>query len=234
MNPARCWPLLLALVLSTVAGPAHAVEETHPDPRVVGSSFLHYHPDLRHRVRGVEAHEAGDHATAYDEFRKAAYWADKAAQAMVAEMLWNGEGTPVDRPLAYAWMDLAAERGWPLFLAKRERLWQQLDDRERTRALAVGAAVYAEYGDAVAQPRLAGRMTAGRRKVVGSNVGFVGNVRVLVQFAESWMRLDGETYYRDRYWKPDEYFAWQDRVWRNPPAGWVEVRQVTPAEAPAH
>src|SRR3546814_9279963 len=70
---------------------------------------------------------------------------------MVAEMLWNGDGVERDRALAYAWMDLAAERGYAGFLGLRERYWSALDEAGRARALEAGQEVYAHYGDAAAR-----------------------------------------------------------------------------------
>ncbi len=44
-----------------------------------------------------------------------------ALQALMAEMLWQGShDPPQDRAAAYAWMDLAAERGYPELLRQRE------------------------------------------------------------------------------------------------------------------
>src|SRR5690606_37356868 len=101
-----------------------------------------------------------------------------ASQAMVGEMLWKGQGTPVDRPLAYAWMDLAAERGYRGFLGFRERYWEQLDEVEREQAVSQGQAVYARYGDAVAQPRIAAVLRRARSQVTGSRTGFVGSLKI--------------------------------------------------------
>ena len=37
------------------------------------------------------------------------------------------------------------------------------------------------------------------------------------------MKIDGEHYYHDMYWEPEQYWAWQDRTWRDPPTGTVTV-----------
>jgi uncharacterized protein len=64
----------------------------------------------------------------------------------------------------------------------------------------------------------------GLRQVTGSRVGFVGALQIHVPGPEgSWTSIDGSTYYADRYWRPRDYFAWQDEIWRNPPSGTVEV-----------
>ncbi len=61
------------------------------------------------------------------KFLRAARYADKPSQAMIAQMLWNGDGVPVDRVMAYVWADLAAERGYPAFIATREKFWSELN-----------------------------------------------------------------------------------------------------------
>ena len=43
----------------------------------------------------------------------------------------------------------------------------------------------------------------------------------------SWITLDGEQYYNDKFWQPELYFEWQDQIWREPYKGRVEVGAVT-------
>ena len=206
--------LAVALCVGTAA--ASSRESSISQHDVVSSEgFLSAHPDLRWRLEGMEAYDQGQHGFAADYFRRAARFADKPAQAMYATMLWKGEGVEQDRPLAYAWMDLAAERGYPHFIAHREKYWDQLDAAEREDATRRGAAVYAEYGDEVAKPRLESRLHRGR-KVTGSRVGFVGALTIMLP---DGVTVTGDDYYQDRYWKPRAYWAWQDRTWGRPPTG---------------
>src|SRR3546814_2441093 len=95
---------------------------------MVTSGFLNSHPDLRYRLLGMEAMREDRHGDAFKFFRRAAHFADKPSQGMVAEMLWNGDGVERDRALAYAWMDLAAERGYAGFLGLRERYWSRSEE----------------------------------------------------------------------------------------------------------
>src|SRR5690606_40050262 len=64
---------------------------------------------------------------------------------------WKGLGVPVDRPIGYAWMDLAAERMYPNFTILRERYWGDLSPAERDDAIRRGQALLAEFGDEVAR-----------------------------------------------------------------------------------
>lgn len=218
---------LLAALLLPIALAATAAEPAPPDPTadklMVTAGFLNHHPDLRYRLHGMEAMREDRHDDAYRFFRRAAFYADKPSQGMVAEMLWNGDGVERDRPLAYAWMDLAAERGYAGFLGLRERYWQAMDEAERARALEVGQEVYAVYGDAAARPRIDTELRRGRRQVTGSRVGAVGSLKIYVPGPGGYQMIDGSQFYNPRYWDPEKYQAWTDAVWRNPRIGTVRV-----------
>lgn len=133
------------------------------------------HPDVYYRNLGVQAYQDGDKPRALRMLLKSSSYADKIAQAMVATMYWNGEGAPSDRPRAYAWMDLAADRGYRDLLIQRERYWSQLSDAERKQALAVGREVYAEYGDERGLGRLQSKLSAVSMNVTGSHAGYQVN-----------------------------------------------------------
>jgi hypothetical protein len=134
-------------------------------------SFETYHPDQDGRIRGFVAYNNGKHGRALDLFRKAARYADKPSQLAIAMMYWSGEGVAEDSALAYAWADLASERGYVDFLAFREKVWSSLDPAQQQRALDEGAKLYAEYGDAVAKRRLNGLLRQGLTKRTGSRAG---------------------------------------------------------------
>ncbi|RAO74559.1 hypothetical protein CA260_19415 [Dyella jiangningensis] len=136
------------------------------------------HKDILYRELAMEAYKNGDKERALKMFMRAASYADKPSQAAIADMYWEGVGTAVDRPRAYAWMDLAATRGYDRFLAKREYYWSQLTEAERAQALRVGQDIYAEYDDKIALHRLQMELEFTRRNVVGSHVGFVGTGKV--------------------------------------------------------
>lgn len=219
--------LALAWVMATPS--AHAINK-HADPAhaaAASEGFLQYHPDLRWRKEGLGRYEDGKLQLALQAFMRSSRYADKGAQAMVAEMYWKGEGTDADKATAYAWMDLAAERGYKDFLAVREHYWSQLSPEERERALAVGQQVYAEYGDDVAKPRLERKINQGRRHTTGSRTGFKGALTVLLPGNGDWITLDAEQYYSDKFWQPERYFEWQDQIWREPYRGKVEVGAVS-------
>ena len=249
----RGLPALLLAVLPVVAGAADVAAAVDPadlaadaaalnaeaarnqtvdeDPWVLASSiFLDGHPDLRYRRYGMAALEAGALIDAHRHFRKAARFADKPSQGMVAEMLWEGRGVTQDRPLAYAWMEVASERNYPAFALFRELYWQEMSPEERARALSLNRPLWAEYGDAVAKRRLERRMEVARRNVTGSRVGFVGSLAIEISTPGGSRRIDAETVYNERYWNPRQYWAWQDEDWKRMGSGTVDVGPVAAAE----
>lgn len=224
------WVLLLA---AGIAGVAQAAGDT---ASVVTTSegYLLAHPDLRWRNAGELAYQKQRFDEAFRKFRSAARYADKPAQAMLAAMLWNGDGMPADRAQAYAWMDLAAERGYPDFIATRERYWQQMDETERQRAVDLGQAIYAEFGDAVAKRRLEQAVARYRiDSTTGSHLGAGGTSQVKL-FDHDTGRvssLSGLSYHDARYWDADKHWQAQDAQWLPTPQGRVEVGPVTPVDA---
>lgn len=216
---------VLALGIAAIPLVVHAAPEMAKQAHIAASSngFLEFHPDLRWRKEGLRQYEAGAHADAFAAFKRSARYSDKGSQAMVGQMYWNGEGVDANRPAAYAWLDLAAERGYIEFLTLREQYWARLSESERSEALAMGKEIYAEYGDDVAKPRLVQMLNRGRKSTTGSRTGFRGALTVLIPGNGNWISLDGEQYYNDVYWKPEQYFKWQDQIWKDNARGHVEV-----------
>jgi hypothetical protein len=86
-------------------------------------------------------------------FKEAAGWASKPAQYVLGIMALNGDHQPMNRPLAYAWFTLAAERNTPRFVQPRDELKAVLTPDELSRADAYLADMRHTYADAVAAPR---------------------------------------------------------------------------------
>ena len=222
---------LAILVCACMAAPGFGGDASKPvdpdlDERMISAGFLNSHPDLRYRLLGLEESRQGKHANAFRFFQRAAYYGDKPSQGMVAEMLWNGSGVAPSRPQAYAWMDLAAERGYQGFLILRERYWNALAEAERTEALAQGAAIYAAYGDAAAQPRLARVLRRERRRMTGSKTGFAGTLKITVPGPAGFEDIDGSKFYDEKFWNPKMYQAWHDSIWMKPRIGQVTIGEL--------
>lgn len=229
-------PLLLALAISALA-PSIAAADAPPKrpPQIsnemIAAGFLEGHPDLKWRREAIFSKDAGRTGDAFLQFQRAARYADKPSAAMVAEMYWTGDGVPQDRALGYVWMDLAAERMWRPFLAKREVYWEELTAEERTRALAIGVAVYEEFGDAVAKERKERAMNLAKRRMTGSRVGFVGSMTIEIPGAAGGIRIRGDQFYSPTFWNADRYWAWQEDVWKDARPGVVSVGPVVDAGA---
>jgi hypothetical protein len=197
------------------------------------STFLSAHPDLRFRMLGLQAWEKGDYPAAMTAFRRGARYADKPSQGMVAEMLWNGQGTPVDRPLAHAWMQVAAEREFKVMVLNRDRYWAAMQPAERERASALAPVIAAEYGDSVAKPRLERKMRSARNNSTGSRTGATGNLRIILPSPHGDVTVDGSQFFDDRFWKPADYWAWQAADWKELPKGRVKVGPLEGSKPPA-
>lgn len=228
--PRKSTALVLAALVSTL--PAMATDklpdDPSQDPLMITAGFLTGHPDLRFRLLALEKREQGKQEDAFRFFKRAAFYGDKPSQAMVAEMLWTGVGTPVDKAQAYAWMDLAAERGYEGFLELRERYWARLSESEREQAIVAGQDIYARFGDAAALPRIAGTLRRERSKVTGSRTGATsGNLKIYVPGPAGPQLIDGSKFYDPRYWDPVQYQAWHDSIWMKPRVATVEVGDVS-------
>lgn len=209
---------LATLAILAFADPADA------EPRITGdahrmsgsASFLSAHDDIRFRKEGLESLKDGLHEAAEAQFKHAARFADKLSQAMLAEMYWKGTGVPVDRARAYAWMDLAAERGYPKLVALREYYWTHLAPAERPLALDIGRDLYAKYGDAVAVPRMAQQLREAGRHVTGSRLGTVtGKMKVIVRGENGgFAHESGDRFYDRKFWDPRFYQDWKDASYR--------------------
>lgn len=220
------------------AASASAQEATAPLSRkeqltLSSQTFLDAHPDMKHRRLGWEAYATGDAVLARAEFLKAAWYGDKPSQAMLAEMDWKGEGTPMDRASAYTWADIAAERGYAVFVGVRERYWKALDTAEQARALQEGPARLAEYGDGIARDRLDRHMQRRLRDITWSSMTAAPprEVRLYDNHGHE-MRIDGSRFFSPTFWDPKKYQAWQDAQWRAPPEGKVDVGDVEQVKPP--
>ena len=213
----------LCLALPVAASGHEGPSSVRGEMKTVNTaSFLNAHPDMKYRREGWIAFEEERFAEAAEHFLRASGYADKLSQVMLAEMHWEGRGVARDRALAYAWADLAAERGYPKLIVVRERYWTQLDDAERARALEAGERLYAEYGDDVARPRMARHLLQARRGMVGKLPR--RNVEILVPDADGhWARIQGHHFYATKFWEPERYQEWVDQTWTAPPRGTVEV-----------
>ncbi|GAA5067911.1 hypothetical protein [Lysobacter panacisoli] len=192
-------------------------------------------PNERYRLYAAQSAVNGNWGDALRQFRKAARYADKYSQHRLSLMYWHGVGVERDPATAYAWADLAAERAYPTFVILREKMWLELDDAQRERAQGIGVALYAEYGDKVAKPRLADAMLHTRTRMTGSRTGYDdGRLQVYApSVGPGGMGGDADqvemsAIYASWRLNPKHYWAVEDAIWKH---GNVEVGPATKTDA---
>lgn len=188
-------------------------------------------PNERYRLYAAQSAVSGNWGDALRQFRKAARYADKYSQHRLSLMYWHGVGVERDPAKAYAWADLAAERAYPTFLVLREKMWLELDDAQRERAQHEGVALYAEYGDKVAKPRLAKAMLDARTRMTGSRTGYDdGRLQVYAPgdgpagMGGGADQVEMSAMYASWRLDPKRYWAVEDAIWKH---GNVEVGPAT-------
>ncbi len=178
-------------------------------------------PNERFRMLGSESAADGDWDDALRLFTQAARYADKYSQHRISLMYWHGAGVARDPALAYAWADLAAERMYPSFVVLREKIWLALSAAEREKALREGEALYAQYGDKVAKPRLAAAILRQNTQVTGTRTGQInGQLSVHAPGSANVNQFDGTSYrltsmYADWRVNPEHYWAVEDAIWKD-------------------
>lgn len=130
------------------------------------------HPDLHGQFEGILRYEKGDYAEAMKYFLLGARYADKVSQLSIGLLYLNGQGVTKDPATAYAWIALSAERNYPQFVATRDRVRAQLDPQQRDRADGILKQLMAEYGDAVAKPRMIAQLQQAKLHMTGSMLGY--------------------------------------------------------------
>lgn len=214
----------IALFASVFAAAAVAQPTTHVLPQTRALSFTHLdraealarygHPNEMWRYRALRALKLEQPERALEDFRRAARYGDKFSQHALSLMHWHGVGTVTDRALAYVWADLAAERGYRDLLLVREKMWTEMGAALRARALLLGEEMYAQYGDAVAKPRMEWAMRKALANATGSRVGATTDrIEILEYGATAGLGLSARDFYERERWRAESYWREQDRQW---------------------
>ena len=252
--------LCAALITLTLGPAAYADDDPLNDPgvqktlRAMANASTWYHPDLFGMTVGMRRYAHKDYDGALKYFEIGAYYADKLSQLSTGLMYMNGEGVKKDLVTAYAWLDLAAERDYPDFVATRDEVKAQLTPDQLAQALALRKTLGERYGDAVAKQRMVVQLRQGQMEMTGSRTGFnhgVNQIRtkencgpalVVGGRALPQAGCGGDDAYAKDNWDPDLYFAKRDREWKaTVTVGAVEEQgkaidkpaQSVPAEKPA-
>ena len=179
--------------------------------------IIRSHPDLLHFREGVIAYNKKDFKKARRSFHLSGLYGDKSSQAMLAEMNWKGEGGPVDRPRAYALMDIAAERATnPDLLNIREKYWEAMTEAERQKAVALGDDIVSKYSDDAALKKLAIAFRTDRLSRIRVPPGRLQSVLIHGDDGND-ENLNAEEvnpshFYASKFWEPKEYMQMRDDV----------------------
>ena len=198
----------------------------------MGNSSTNGHPDLYGQYTGWRLYADHDYAGAIKYFTMGAYYADKVSQLCLGLIYLNGNGVPKDPVKAWAWLSLAAERGYPEFVATRDRVWGRLDAAQRTRAEAEAKTLAATYSDKVAQPRMLAVLSRAASERTGSYTGF--DAGAIVYIPNNGPTLTPNAYNLNSrwYWDPKTYFAARDAQWKGTVSvGPLKNLHETPASA---
>jgi len=213
---------LSRVLFSTVliCGLASAAGAQVPDhsPARPGSALFDYNehmPSYWLMNRGNRLYSIGRHYSAIHFYERAARYADKFGQYNVAVMHLKAEGTDFDPVRAWAWLELSAERDYPMMRKAADDLFDLLDEAQQRQARAIhGQELLPEYGDSVAIPRAQLRMDRDRRQSTGSRLGspaMLGMLRV-IDYQGDGLSRNGAEYYDPAKWDMQrlvEYETWQ-------------------------
>ena len=218
---------LIALVFVLLVGRSQAddsmgSERVKDALRDMGRTSTWYHDDLTGEYLGFKYYAQKRYAEALRYFELGAYYADKPSQISIGLMYLNGEGVEANAVTASAWFDLAAERGYPAYVATRDRIRATLTPDQIAKAAELRKQLAMKYADAVAKPRLAAELMAGLRRQTGSRAGFDTGVGILpLEAIDSHHRgppgpLDLRApcaggFWDQECWRPELYFAMRDK-----------------------
>ena len=195
------------------------------------------HPNEQYRLFGQKAAASGNWGDAAKNFRIAARYADKYSQHRLSLLYWYGQGVEKDHVEAYLWADIAAERGYPQFLAIREKMWSEMTPVEQADVAKRGPALYAEFGDPAAKPRFEVALLRGKQQMTGSRTGFNGGVSVTSgdslrgTLANANDALIIAKVVDPDYNDPKKYWEREDRAWKHATVKIGDIEDVK--EAPA-
>jgi uncharacterized protein len=186
------------------------------------------HPNELYRIYANKAAASGNWSDAARNFRIASRYADKYSQHRLSMMYWHGVGVGTDRVEAYIWADLAAERGYPQFLAIREKMWGELTQQQQAEVPQRGRKIVEEYADVVAKPRVERAIAQGKRQMTGSRTGFdtgviISSIGPGNQLFGSLGGINLKSMYAASRTDPKKYWAFEDAVWKN---GLVKVGEI--------
>ncbi|MEP6939291.1 MAG: sel1 repeat family protein [Rudaea sp.] len=227
----RICKLVAAAVMLGLGVMAHAEDDPLNDPEIqntlrgMANASTWFHPDLFGEFAGMRSYAHHHYQEALKYFEIGALYADKMSQLSLGLMHMNGEGTAKDPVTAYAWLDLAAERDYPDFVATRDSLAKTLTPEQLAQGKSLRKTLGEKYADAVAKPRLATQLHLGQMQMTGSRTGHdsgiyqlkttpsCGPTLVVGGQVQPQAGCGGPIFAKER-WDPKLYFASRDREYK--------------------
>jgi hypothetical protein len=224
--------IIAALVLLATAASARPPAE-HPLQDAASQKVLDAmgrtstwgHPDQYGEFSGMQHYAAGHYKAAMTSFLLGARYADKLSQLSIGLMYLNGQGVQKDPVEAFAWVAIAAERKYPQFIETRDGIWSTLNAAQRAQAKVRIDALYAEYGDQVAKPRMARALRWSLAEATGFELGYDRSGSVISLSTNNpppacgAQTIDGAPItgcgdlYAESRWNPKKYFQSRDDAW---------------------
>lgn len=242
--------LILAILLLAGFG-VRAEDDPLNDPgvqkslRAMKNASTWYHPDQFGEFTGMRYYAHHQYKDALKYFEVGAFYADKLSQLSIGLMHLNGEGVTKDPITAYAWLDIAAERDYPDFVATRDRVKADLTPDQMQKALALRTQLAEKYADAAAKPRMAKQLAQGQMQLTGSRTGFdygVSQVKTKPDCGPALMvggeevpsaGCGGASINSKTRWDPQQYFASRDAEYKATVSVGAVEQQGTPIDKPA-
>jgi hypothetical protein len=163
-----------------------------PILEAMGNVTTEGHPDLYGEFTGMQRYFKCDYKGAMKYFEIGARYADKLSQFTIGLMYFNGEGVAKDPVTSCAWLNIAAERKFAKYVAVRDGICGTLAPAQRRRVAAVLDRLLPEYGDKVAQQRMATILRIAKFDQTGSRVGFdVGVLAYTGSVGGDYVRFSG-------------------------------------------
>ncbi|MCA1778853.1 MAG: hypothetical protein LC637_05595 [Xanthomonadaceae bacterium] len=187
-------------------------------------------PGTQFLERGVRFYQQGDYKAAHGNFLLASRWADKMAQFNLGMMYVNGQHFERDPLRGWAWIKLAAERGYPQYVEVAEDIWRRFSDEHREVARRIlEQELKPEFGDEVTIDRTAMRMRRDRARVGGGG-SRVGVNRALYVTDRGGNLFSGTEFYDPDRWDFRKIVQFETRLQKAIGAGNVTLRNFNTLE----
>lgn len=192
--------------------PQDAIERD-PD---LGVGYSEHVPSAREMQRGRRNYQSGNYMRAFGHYLNAAWWADKFAQYNIGVMYLRGEGVEFDPVRAWAWLELAAERGYPDMVLVADDLYRLLDEEQQREGRRIlEDELLPDYGDATRVEATARRMERERRKATGTRTGSKAALSALRIIDGGGNTRRGDEFYDPAKWDFERIVRFETRFMRD-------------------